>query len=166
MKQPPGYAATSLETKVCHLLKTLYGLKQSRRCWYQYLVEIMKLLGFLQCEVDQAMFYRRKGTDLVIVLVHVDNCTIMATLKLLIDGFKKAIAKQVEISDLGELHWILGIEVRRERKNKRILFSQRAYLDSILHCYRLDKLKPISLPMETSIWLTSAQSPSTTEEIA
>ena len=29
MKQPPGYAATSLEMKVCHLLKTLYGLKQS-----------------------------------------------------------------------------------------------------------------------------------------
>ena len=61
----------------------------------------------------------------------------MATLKLLIDGFKKAIAKQVEISDLGELHWILGIEVRRERENKGILFSQRAYLDSILRHYGL-----------------------------
>ena len=41
MKQPPGYAATGLETKVCHLLKTLYGLKQSRQCWYQFLVQIM-----------------------------------------------------------------------------------------------------------------------------
>ena len=166
MNQPPGYAAASLETKVCHLLKTLYGLKQSRQRWYQYLVKIMKLLWFLQCEVDQAMFYRRKGTDLVIVLVHVNDCTIVATSKLLIDGFKNAIAKQVEISDLGELHWILGIEVHHECKNKRILFSQRAYLDSILHCYGLDELKPILLPMETSIWLTSAQSPSTTEEIA
>ena len=112
------------------------------------------------------MFYRRKVTDLVIVLVHIDDCTIVATSKLLIDGFKKAIAKQVEIFDLGELHWIMGIEVRHERKNKRILFSQRAYLDSILCCYRLNELKPVLLPMETSIWLTSAQSPSTTEEIA
>jgi Reverse transcriptase (RNA-dependent DNA polymerase) len=166
MKQPPGYADIDSQTKVCHLLKTLYGLKQSGRRWYQCLVEIMKSLGFLQCEVDQAVFYRRKGTALVIVLVHVDDCTIVATSKLLIDSFKISIAKHVEITDLGELHWILGIEVRRERENKRIFLSQRAYLDSILRRYGLDELKPVSLPMETSIKLTSAQSPSTTEEIA
>ena len=166
MKQPPGYAASGLHDKVCRLLKTLYGLKQSGRRWYQCLVEIMKLLGFLQCEVDQAVFYRRKGTGLVIVLVHVNDCTIVATTKFLIENFKITIAKHVEISDLGELHWILGIEVRRERENKKIFFSQRAYLDSILRCYGLDELKPVSLPMETSIRLTSAQSPSTTEEIA
>lgn len=72
----------------------------------------------------------------------------------------------VKISNLGELHWILGIEVCCERENKRIFLSQRAYLDSILHRYGLDKLRPVSLPMETSIRLTSAQSPSSTEEIA
>ena len=32
--------------------------------------------------------------------------------------------------------------------------------------YGFDDLKPVSLPMETSIQLTSAQSPSTTQEIA
>ena len=85
---------------------------------------------------------------------------------LLIENFKAAIMKHVEISDLRELHWILGIEVRREHENRRILLSQRAYLDSILHRYGLDELRPVSLPMETSIKLTSAQSPSTTEEIA
>jgi hypothetical protein len=166
MKQPPGYATPGLHTKVCRLFKTLYGLKQSGRRWYQRLVEIMKSLGFLQCEVDQAVFYRRKGTGLIIVLVHVDDCTIAATSMLLIENFKKAMAKHVEISDLGELHWILGIEVRRERENKKIFLSQPAYLDSILRRYGLDELKPVSLPMETSIKLTSAQSPATTEETA
>ena len=166
MKQPPEYPVTGSETKVCRLLKTLYGLKQSGRRWYPYLVEIMRLLGFLQCEVDQAVFYRRKGTSLIIVLVHVDDCTIVATSMHLIENFKAAIAKHVEISVLGELHWILGIEVRCERENKKIFLSQRAYLDSILCRYGLDELKPVSLPMETSIKLTSAQSPSNTEEIA
>jgi hypothetical protein len=90
----------------------------------------------------------------------------VATSKLLIDSFKISIAKQVEITDLGELHWILGIEVRRERENKKILLSQRAYLDSILRRYGFEDVKPVSLPMETSIKLTSSQSPSTTEEIA
>ena len=166
MKQPPEYAVTGSESKVCRLLKTLYGLKQSGRRWYQCLVEIMRELGFLQCEVDQAVFYRRKGTALIIVLVHVDDCTIVATSMHLTENFKIAITKHVEISDLGELHWILGIEVRRERENKKIFLSQRAYLDSILRRYGLDELKPVSLPMETSIKLTTAQSPSNTEEIA
>ena len=84
----------------------------------------------------------------------------------LIENFKIVIANHVEISDLGELHWILGIKVHHERENKRIFLSQRAYLDSILRRYGLDELKPVSLPMETSIKLTTAQSPSSTEEIA
>jgi hypothetical protein len=48
MKQPPGYPAPNSSGKVCHLLKTLYGLKQSGRRWYQKLVEILvKRLAFV-----------------------------------------------------------------------------------------------------------------------
>jgi hypothetical protein len=35
----------------------------------------------------------------------------MATGQFLIDGLKTNIAKHIEITDLGELHWILGIEI-------------------------------------------------------
>jgi Reverse transcriptase (RNA-dependent DNA polymerase) len=56
MKQPPGY--TESPGKVFQLHKTLYSLKQSGRCWYQRLVEmIVTHLRFSQCEVDQAVFY-------------------------------------------------------------------------------------------------------------
>ena len=59
MKQPPDYPAPNSKGQVCRLLKTLYGLKQSGRCWYQRLVEILvEFLGFLRCEVDQAVFYK------------------------------------------------------------------------------------------------------------
>ena len=100
----------------------------------------------------------------MIILVHVDDCTIVTTSVSLIKNFKITIAKHVKISDLGELHWILGIEVRREHENKRILLSQRAYLDSILCRYGFEDIKPVSLPMETSIKLTLAQSPSNMEK--
>ena len=49
MRQPPGYAEGHL---VCRLKKTLYGLKQSGRHWYQKLVEIMTKLRFSRSEVD------------------------------------------------------------------------------------------------------------------
>ena len=69
----------------------------------------MRELGFLQYEFDQVVFYQRKGTALIIVLVYVDDCTIVAMSMHLIENFKITIAKHVEISDLGELHLILGI---------------------------------------------------------
>jgi hypothetical protein len=53
--------------------------------------------------VDQVVFYKRVGTSLIIVLVHVDDCTIVATAQPLIDNFKASLAKHVEITDLGEL---------------------------------------------------------------
>lgn len=60
MKQLPSYAHPSSPDKVCRLQKTLYGLKQSGRRWYQRLVEIMaKKLGFIRCDVDQAVFFRQ-----------------------------------------------------------------------------------------------------------
>src|ERR1700678_3000813 len=69
MQQPPGYHISTQQKLVCRLRKTLYGLKQSGRRWYQRLVEIMMThLGFLRSDVDQAVFFRREEISVVIVL--------------------------------------------------------------------------------------------------
>ena len=171
MKQPPGYeerGGAGGKVKVLRLVKTLYGLKQAGRRWYQMLVWIMTKLGFSRCGGDQAVFFRRceKTNVLIIVLVHVDDCSIVGKTKALVNRFKVEIAKFVDITDLGDLHWILGIEVRRIREERKLLLSQKSYIDSILRRYGFEDLKPISTPMDPNIRLTSAQSPSTTEEIA
>jgi hypothetical protein len=170
MRQPPGYAVKGPGGKTLHarLYKSLYGLKQAGRRWYQKLVEIMTKLGFLRSEVDSAVFYRRDKLLklLLIILVHVDDCSMAGRPKGIIDKFKIEIQKYVEITDLGELHWILGIEVCRIREDKRIMLSQRSYIDSILRRYGFDDTKPVSTPMDTNIRLTSDQSPKTTDEFA
>jgi hypothetical protein len=77
-------------------------------------VDIMTKLKFSRSEVDQAVFYQRdEGRNLlIIILVHVDDCTIVASAQLLIDDFKIKIKRHVDITNMGELHWILGIEVK------------------------------------------------------
>src|ERR1700678_1194625 len=169
MRQPPGYEEVGADgrKRVMRLRKTLYGLKQAGRRWYHKLVEIMSKLGFSRCGGDQAVFFRRCETTnvLLIVLVYVDDCSIVGKMKALIARFKVEIAKFVEITDMGELHWILGIEVRRIREERKILLSQKSYIDSILRRYNFDDLKPVSTPMDPNTRLTSAQSPSTTEEL-
>ena len=74
---------------------------------------LINKLGFKQCEVDQAVFIKKSGDTLVIIVVHVDDCTIAATSPTLVMQLKEQLKKHVEITDLGELHWLLGIEVMR-----------------------------------------------------
>jgi hypothetical protein len=81
------------------------------------------------------------------VLVHVDDSTIAATIITLIEAFKAEIAKHIEITDLGELHWLLGIEIRRDRDKRTI----HLFTGSL---------------METNIKLSSSQSPATTAQFA
>ena len=168
MRQPPGYASKDHPNHVCRLLKTLYGLKQAGRRWYQKLVQILvDELKFTRCEVDQAVFFKREDDGkLSVVAVHVDDCTIAASSLALVEDLKRRMSEHVEITDMGELHWLLGIEVKRDREERTISLSQRSYIDSIARQFGFDDLKPISTPMDPNVKLSTSQNPSTATEFA
>jgi Reverse transcriptase (RNA-dependent DNA polymerase)/Integrase core domain/GAG-pre-integrase domain len=167
MRQPPGYHDHDAPKMVCRLSKAIYGIKQAGRRWYQKLCEIMvKKIGYARCDVDMAVFYWRRDKEFVVVLVNVDDCSIAATSVRLISALKAGIAKHVEITDLGELHWLLGLEIRRDRSRRIIQLSQKSYIESIIRRYGFQDLKPVSIPMDANTRYTTAQSPSTTAEYA
>ena len=99
--------------RVLGLVKTLYGLKESGRRWYQKLTSIFDTPGFKQCQVDQAFLYKsnQKAGEITVVAVHVDDCTIAASNARLMDALKEGMRQHVKVTDLGELHWMLGIEI-------------------------------------------------------
>ena len=166
MQHPPGYKDSNAGTRVLRLVKTLYSLKQSGRRWYQKLSSIFVSLGFKQCAVDQAVYFKvikLKG-KLIVVVVHVDDCTIVTSTICLIEELKAGLCKHIEVTDLGELHWMLGIEVKHDRKGHTMHLSQWAYIDAILRCYNLNDLKPLSTPMDHQVRLTSEQAPMSTAE--
>jgi len=84
----------------------------------------------------------------------------------LIKEFKTELKKSVEVTDLGELHWLLGIEIKRDRTYHLIHLSQCSYIKAILRRYNLEDIHPVSTPMDLAIHYSSAQSPATTEEVA
>ena len=123
-------------------------------------------LRFKQCTVDQAVFVKHSSKTLIIIIVHVDDCTIAASSLALIVAFRVELSKHIEITDLGELHWLLGIEVTCNREECSLALSQRSYLESIIHHFNFNDLKPVSLPMEPSMKLSSSQSPTTGADFA
>ena len=167
MKHPPGYKTPGSGTRVLRLRKTLYGLKQSGRRWYQKFKEILcDRMGFSQCEVDQAVFFRHEDGSFMIVVIHVDDCSLTAkTLKVIAD-FKEELGRHVEVTDLGELHWLLGMEIKRDRDTHTLGISQKAYIDAILQRFGFDELKPLSTPMDDKVQLSRSMAPVTAEDYA
>ena len=77
MQQPEGYVKLGEEHLVCKLEKSLYGLKQSSRCWNKAFRESVETLGFTQASADPCVFIRKQDT-LTIIAVHVDDLMILA----------------------------------------------------------------------------------------
>jgi hypothetical protein len=116
--------------------------------------------------VDQAVFYKLlpQVKQLIVVAVHVDDCTIAASTTRLVEDLKARLSRHVEVTDLSELHWMLGIQVSRDRDACTTSISQHAYIDSILHHYNFVNVKPLSTPMDPQVHLTSEQAPLTAAE--
>ena len=93
---------------------------------------MMSKLNFKCCQVEHAVFYKYKGDDAVTVTTDVDNMMIVAHSSNIIRKFKEELSHKVKIEELGNLHWLLGIEVEQDRKAKTISLSQHTYITKIL----------------------------------
>ena len=56
---------------------------------------------------------------------------------MIIDMFKLSLSKFLEFTDGGELHWLLGIEIKRNRDSKTIMLRQKHYIENILKRFEL-----------------------------
>lgn len=95
-------------------------------------------LGFKQCK---AIFIKHTADLLLIVVVHVDNCTLAATTANLIKLLKEQLTCYMEITDLGKLHWLLGIEIICNQDEHTVSLWQHFYLKFIIFHFNLDELK-------------------------
>ena len=72
MHLPPGFK-TDDPTKVCRLRKSIYGLKQSPRCWFSKLSKTLLDFGFTQSYEDYSLFSFIEGNICLHILVYVDD---------------------------------------------------------------------------------------------
>ena len=73
MAQPASFVEEGQETKVCELLKTIYGIKQASTSWNIRFDETVKSLGFEQ-SIDEPCVYKLIHEGKVVFLVlYVDD---------------------------------------------------------------------------------------------
>ncbi|KAJ9552510.1 hypothetical protein OSB04_016555 [Centaurea solstitialis] len=146
MDQPQGFVASDRSTYVCKLKKALYGLKQAPRAWFQTLQKSLIQHGFKPCISDTSLFIKRHGSDVVYVLIYVDDLIITGSNSSFIDELVKYLNSVFSLKDLGDLNYFLGIEVHRSSSS--LLLSQRRYILDLLERSKMTGAKPIASPAE------------------
>ena len=114
MAQPPGFVKARHKGKVCRLYKALYSLKQGSRCWYLCICEAFSKFGYTCCQVEQCVFYKGKKCGVIILVIVVDDLTSASNCSSLLLGCKLDLQSKFKISNMGEIHWLLGVEIKRD----------------------------------------------------
>jgi hypothetical protein len=74
--QPTRFVDPAQPDCVCLLNKSLYGLKQVPRAWYNRFATYITSLGFVEAKFDTSLFVFRHGTDIVYLHLYVDDIVI------------------------------------------------------------------------------------------
>ena len=132
MDQPKGYIKKDQERKVCQLLESLYGLRQSALQWNKELHKSLLDLGFTRTQLDASVYFTFNGTDITLVVVYVDDVLFMGSNLKLVKGEKGKFMKVWESRDLGEVKEYLGMRIIRDRKQWTLTLDQCVYAEKIL----------------------------------
>lgn len=157
MEIPPGFETSTNSNKVCKLKKSLYGLKQSPRAWFDRFTKVVKRVGYDQCQTDHTMFVKHSPSGKkAILIVYVDDIILTGDHNEEIQKLKSFLAKEFEIKDLGNLKYFLGMEVARSKRG--ISVSQRKYVLDLLKEKGMLGCKPADTPMDSTTKIGSKDS--------
>jgi hypothetical protein len=147
IEQPLGFEVHGRESHVCRLKKALYGLKQAPRAWYSRIDAYLQQLGFEKSEADPNLYFIMVGEDPLILLLYVDDLFITGAERL-ISSCKESLASEFEMTDIGLMHYFLGLEVWQEPGH--IFLGQGKYVCDILSRFQMGDSRPMTTPMITN----------------
>nr|GEW38455.1 ribonuclease H-like domain, reverse transcriptase, RNA-dependent DNA polymerase [Tanacetum cinerariifolium] len=143
-----GFEDPDFPYKVYKVEKTLYGLRQASRAWYETLSTYLLDNGFKKGHIDKTLFIKRNKGDILLAQVYVDDIVFGSTKKEMCDSFEILMHEKFQISSMGELTFFLGLQVKQKKEG--IFNSHDKYVAEILKNFGFSDVKKASTPMETS----------------
>jgi hypothetical protein len=131
---------------VCKLKKSLYGLKQSPRMWYQNFDTYILGLEFVRSRGDHCVYSKQVGNHFICVVLYVDDMLLVGNNMDVIKEVKSQLSSKFDMKDLGAAKFIMGMEIKRDRANKKLWLNQRKHVETILQRFNMHGSKLIKVP--------------------
>lgn len=157
MAQPPGFRDIALPDHVCLLCKSLYGLKQSPRCWFQKIQEVLYSFGLIDSRVNPSVFISKQGALDFHLCIYVVDIIIASADDQELKRLLIILSGEFPIRDLGDLRFFFGIQVSRTEAGLHL--SRTQYLSNLLQSAEMTNLKPAVTPMFPSLDLRPRKTP-------
>jgi hypothetical protein len=148
VRQPLGFESEKYPHRVYKLRKALYGLKETPRAWYGRLRGFLFERGFEMGKVDQTFFLLRKGRDILIVQVYVDDIVFCGSSNSLVAWFAEDMSREFEMSMMGELQFFLGLQIKQSKEGTFV--HQAKYTKDIVWKFKMEDSKAMMTPMSTT----------------
>ena len=167
MRPPKGYDCKT--GTVFKLLKSIYGLKQSPYVWNNDINAFLLEQQFIRSETDPCLYTRIRNSEYTILCLYVDDLTIACNNTKILEELKWQLSKRYQMDDRGELEWILGMRVHRDRSQHTIYLNQEQYIKDMLIRFKMNdpnKEPPMATPADPNVILSKSMCPQSPKEKA
>ncbi|GJS43737.1 transposable element [Tanacetum coccineum] len=116
---------------------------------------------YTRSKYDHCVYLKKlQDGSFVYLLLYVDDMLIASQSLDEIETLKTQLKSKFEMKDLGEAKMILGMEIVRDRKLRKLCLTQKQYLRRILKRFRFDKqTKRVSTLLASQFKISAAMSP-------
>ena len=123
--------------------------------------EALLKLQFRRLQADPCDYFFTRRKLLVYLALYVDDLLLLCNLLDELTHLKQQLSQEFEMKDLGEAHFILGIQIRRDRKARTLSITQQQYVKKVVERFDIAECNPISTPFDSSTKLPKADCPTT-----
>ena len=141
MIQPPHFNDGT--GRVCRLRKSIYGLKQAARDWYNELKSTLIDFGFRVIDSEQCVFLFTSSNIFTIIGIYVDDGVAASNAPSELDRLIAYLSTKYTMK-VGPLNKFIGLEI--EQTEGKFHLHQRQYIEKVLALYGMSDSKPISTP--------------------
>ena len=92
-------------------------------------------MGFVKSDTDPNLYYLRVGDEPLILVLYVDDIFLTGSSKLIKDC-KENLATELDMKDLGQMNYFLGLEVWQQKGEN--FLGQGRYTTEILKRFQME----------------------------
>lgn len=153
MDQPAGFEVAGKEHLVCRLKRSIYGQKQSPRTWCDEVDSFFRQIGCTSSLLDPNQYIFRKGKDIAIIIMFVDDLLITGSSTKLINSIKDQLCSKYDMKDLGTARRYLGVDLLVT--DTGILMHQADCCHGLIKDNSMENCRPVKTPLPEELTLSA-----------